>query len=107
MFVIFNSNFSDLFTTIAEQVHHILEDVFGHEKTAQHKGLRTSSTKYFRFNPVVGKAGTFPIDEIDEDELQSLCDIVDKYMATEEQQRKLQQLGEVVHPKSWIQRVFI
>jgi len=90
--------------TDAEQVHHVLEDVFGEEKTAQHKGRRTSSTKYFRFNPIIGEANSFPIDEIDEDKLQALCDMVDEYMAEEEQQSKLQQLGELVHPKSWIQR---
>lgn len=90
--------------TDAEQVHHILEDVFGEDTTAQHKGGRMSSTKYFRFNPIIGEANTFPIDETDEDKLQGLCDIVDAYMAEEEQQSKLRQLGEVVHPKSWIQR---
>jgi len=90
--------------TDAEQVHHVLEDVFGDGKTAQHKGRRTSSTKYFRFNPIVGDANTFPIDEIDEGKLQGLCDIVDEYMAEEEQKSKLKQLGDIVHPKSWIQR---
>jgi hypothetical protein len=63
-----------------------------------------SSTKYFRFNPIVGKPDSFPIDEIDPGRLQELCDIVDKYMAEDEQQNKLAKLGEVIHPKSWLQR---
>jgi len=63
-----------------------------------------ASTKYFRFNPIVGEPNSFPIDEIDEDRLQALCDIVDEYMDEDEQKSKLKQLGEVIHPKSWIQR---
>jgi len=90
--------------TDAERVHHILEDVFGEEKTAQHTGTKMESTKYFRFNPIVGEPNSFPIDEIDPDRLQELCDIVDEYMAEDEQQLKLQQLGEVIHRKTWIQR---
>lgn len=90
--------------TDAEQVHHILEDVFGEDKTAQHMGTKMASTKYFRFNPVIGDPNSFPIDEIDEDRLQGLCDIVDEYMAEDEQQAKLKQLGDIVHPKSFLQR---
>jgi hypothetical protein len=90
--------------TDAEGVHHVLEDVFGEEKTAQHTGTRMASTTYFRFNPIVGDPNSFPIDEIDPGRLQDLCDIVDVYMEEEEQQAKLQQLGEIIHPKSWIQR---
>lgn len=78
--------------------------MFGEEKTAQHSGTNMSSTKYFRFNPIVGRPDSFPIDEIDPGRLQDLCDIVDEYMAEEEQQRKLAKLGEVIHPKSWLQR---
>lgn len=63
-----------------------------------------ASTKYFRFNPVIGDPNSFPIDEIDEDRLQGLCDIVDEYMAEDEQQAKLKQLGDIVHPKSFLQR---
>mmetsp|Transcript_17445 Transcript_17445/g.37697 ORF Transcript_17445/g.37697 Transcript_17445/m.37697 type:complete len:920 (+) Transcript_17445:159-2918(+) len=90
--------------TDAEQVHHVLEDVFGEGKTAQHTGTQMATTKYFRFNPTVGKPDSFPIDEIDPGRLQELCDIVDKYMSEDEQKRKLQQLGDIIHPKSWIQR---
>ena len=36
--------------------------------------------------------------------LQELCDIVDDYMAEDEQKLKLQKLGEMIHPKSWLQR---
>ncbi|KAL9180648.1 hypothetical protein ACHAXT_011101 [Thalassiosira profunda] len=90
--------------TDAEQVHHVLEDVFGENKTAQHRRTSMESTKYFRFNPTVGEPDSFPIDEVDEDRLQDLCDIVDAYMSEDEQQRKLQQLGDIIHPKSWVQR---
>ena len=115
--------------TDAEQVHHVLEDVFGEDKTAQHVGKKGVSTKYFRFNPLIGTPDSFPIDEIDPKKLQGeyplssfvwqlhytylnliwmisdiprclldLCDIVDDYMAEDEQQSKLQQLNEVIHP---------
>ncbi len=84
--------------------HSFAQDVFGEEKTAQHKGTKMASTKYFRFNPSVGKPNSFPIDEVDPDRLQALCDIVDEYMAEDEQQEKLKQLGEVINPKSWVQR---
>lgn len=58
--------------TDAEQVHHVLEDVFGEDKTASHRGTRMASTKYLRFNPVVGEPNTFPIDETDPVKLQEL-----------------------------------
>lgn len=90
--------------TDAEQVHHVLEDVFGENKTAQHRRTRMDSTKYFRFNPTVGEPDSFPIDEVNEDRLQDLCDIVDAYMSEDEQQVKLQQLGDIIHPKAWVQR---
>lgn len=65
----------------------------------QHSGTKMSSTKYFRFNPLIGKPDSFPIDEVDPDRLQELCDIVDRYMEEEEQQAKLKQLGDVIHRK--------
>jgi hypothetical protein len=82
------------------------QDVFGEEKTAQHGGTKMASTTYFRFNANVGRpdSGKFPIDEIDPGRLQELCDIVDDYMAEDEQKLKLQKLGEMIHPKSWLQR---
>lgn len=89
--------------TDAEGVHHVLTDVFGDGKNAQPR-TQMASTQYFRFNPIVGEPNSFPIDEVDPGRLQGLCDIVDEYMAEEEQQLKLQKLGEVIHPKSWIQR---
>ena len=85
--------------TDAEQVHHVLEDVFGDDRTANFSGTKMSSTKYFRFNPIVGDPDSFPIDETDPKKLQDLCDIVDEYMAEETQQKKLQQLGDVIHPR--------
>ena len=80
------------------------QDVFGEEKTAQHGGTKMASTTYFRFNANVGRpdSGKFPIDEIDPGRLQELCDIVDDYMAEDEQKLKLQKLGEMIHPKSWL-----
>eukprot|EP00804_Cyclotella_cryptica_P010208 CCRYP_013828-RA/>CCRYP_013828-RA protein AED:0.12 eAED:0.12 QI:366/1/1/1/1/1/12/339/913 len=86
--------------TDAEQVHHVLQDVFGEGSTAQHSGTKMASTKYFRFNAVVGEPDSFPIDETDPRRLQELCDIVDNYMAEEEQQLKLKQLGEIINPPS-------
>jgi len=58
-----------------------------------------SSTQYFRFNPLIGEPDSFPIDEIDPDRLQELCDIVDRYMDEDEQKNKLEQLGDIIHPK--------
>jgi len=86
--------------TDAEQVHHVLQDVFGEGRTAQHSGTKMASTKYFRFNAVVGEPDSFPIDETDPRRLQELCDIVDNYMAEDEQQLKLKKLGEIINPPS-------
>lgn len=83
------------------------QDVFGEDKTAKHTGTKMASTKYFRFNPTVGKPDSYPIDEIDPVRLQELCNIVDEYMAEEEQQMKLKKLGEIIHPTSWLQRLGI
>ena len=84
--------------TDSEQVHHAMEDVFGDGSNAS-GGSKMSSTKYFRFNPLIGEPDTFPIDEIDPDRLQELCDIVDRYMDEDEQKEKLKQLGHIIHPK--------
>ncbi len=84
--------------TDSEQVHHAMEDVFGDGSNAS-GGSKMSSTKYFRFNPLIGEPDTFPIDEIDPDRLQELCDIVDRYMDEDEQKGKLKQLGDIIHPK--------
>ncbi|EED90234.1 predicted protein [Thalassiosira pseudonana CCMP1335] len=92
--------------TDAEQVHHVLEDVFGEGRTAQLRGTKMDSTAYFRFNAIVGKPDSFPIDEIDPVRLQELCNIVDRYMAEEKQQQKLKQLGNLIHPPSIFQRAF-
>lgn len=78
--------------------------MFGEGKNAQHARSKMASTKYFRFNANIGEPNSFPIDEIDPDKLQELCDTVDEYMTEDEQQLKLQQLGNIVHPKTWIQR---
>ncbi|KAL7500826.1 hypothetical protein ACHAWT_009002, partial [Skeletonema menzelii] len=84
--------------TDAEQVHHAMEDVFGEGANAR-GGSKMSSTKYFRFNPLIGEPDSFPIDEIDPVRLQELCDIVDRYMDEDEQKTKLKQLGDIIHPK--------
>mmetsp|Transcript_4552 Transcript_4552/g.9444 ORF Transcript_4552/g.9444 Transcript_4552/m.9444 type:complete len:938 (+) Transcript_4552:164-2977(+) len=84
--------------TDAEQVHHAMEDVFGEGSNAK-GGPQMSSTKYFRFNPLIGEPDSFPIDEIDPERLQELCDIVDRYMDEDEQKTKLKQLGDIIHPK--------
>jgi hypothetical protein len=85
---------------------HTPQDVFGEEKTAKHSGTKMASTSYFRFNANVGRpdSGKFPIDEIDPGRLQELCDIVDAYMEEDEQKVKLKKLGDLIHPKNWIQR---
>jgi predicted acylesterase/phospholipase RssA len=90
--------------TDAEQVHNVLEDVFGEGRTSQLCGTNVASTKYFRFNAIVGVANDFPIDEIDENRLEELCDIVDRYMAEEEQVSKLKMLGDVINPPSRLER---
>ena len=85
---------------------HHQQDVFGEDKTANFVGTKMASTKYLRFNPIVGDPDSFPIDETDPEKLQGLCDIVDEYMVEDEQQRKLQQLGEIIHPKSGYSMLF-
>jgi len=90
----------------AEQVHHVLEDVFGDGSTSQLCGTRMSSTKYFRFNPVVGVANDFPIDEVNPDRLEELVQIVNRYMAEDEQQKKLQRLGQIINRTPLVRRIF-
>jgi len=92
--------------TDAEQVHHVLEDVFGDGSTSQLCGTRMSSTKYFRFNPVVGVANDFPIDEVNPDRLEELVQIVNRYMAEDEQQKKLQRLGQIINRTPLVRRIF-
>ena len=84
--------------TDAESTHHMLDDVFGEGSG--------SSTRYFRFNPVIGPPESFPIDEVDPERLQDLCDIVDYYMESDEQQAELKELRRVVHSRrSMLSRV--
>lgn len=74
------------------------QDVFGDGANAK-GGAKMSSTKYFRFNPLIGEPDSFPIDEIDPDKLQDLCDMVDSYMDEDEQKLALRRLGDIIHPK--------
>jgi len=90
--------------TDAEQTHHILEDVLGQGTTAC-LGM-SSKTKYYRFNPVIGTADTFPIDGTDPDKLEELSQITTAYMEEPEQMAKLDEIVSILHGKRGWKRLF-
>jgi hypothetical protein len=57
-----------------EQIHHILEDILG-DTTFLSRSMSVSKTRYFRFNPVLGKPDEFPIDVTDPEKLIKLKQI--------------------------------
>ena len=84
--------------TDSEMTHHILEDMLGQEGGTNKLGRTpVSSTQYYRFNPVVGAKGDFPVDEVDEEKLEELSQIASAYMREPEQARKLRALVEILN----------
>lgn len=58
-----------------------------------------SETRYYRFNPCIGKSDAFPIDEIDPDKLEELTQITSAYMRESEQARKLSEIKDIINPQ--------
>jgi Patatin-like phospholipase len=95
--------------TDAEQVHHVLEDVFGSPSLLagpNSKASAMSRLQYFRFNPVVGRPDEFPIDVTDPAKLKKLRRITVDYLKEPEQEEKIKSIGAVLNGrKSWVQRL--
>lgn len=83
-----------------EQTHHILEDILGQGGTVKGR-YSISQTKYFRFNPVVGTADTFPIDNTDPVKLEELNEITTRYMKEPTQARKLREISAILGGQPW------
>jgi Patatin-like phospholipase len=94
--------------TDAEQVHHILEDIFGSGSLlggADAKSSAVSKLQYFRFNPVVGRPDEFPIDVTDPEKLAKLRRITIDYLREPEQKKKIERIGAVLNGRqSWLSR---
>mmetsp|Transcript_27043 Transcript_27043/g.38081 ORF Transcript_27043/g.38081 Transcript_27043/m.38081 type:complete len:512 (-) Transcript_27043:35-1570(-) len=94
--------------TDSEQVHHVLEDVFGEGGTARLGGRRStlSKTRYYRLNPVLGMPDDFPIDVTDPELLNEMFGICESYLQEPEQQVKLQEIGDILDGKHWWEKVW-
>ena len=55
-----------------------------------------SRTRYFRFNPVIGLPDEFPIDVTDPEKLAKLQQITRDYLKEPEQQRKVQEIADIL-----------
>jgi calcium-independent phospholipase A2-gamma len=94
--------------TDGEQIHHILEDILGDGATAQLGRSSVSNTRYERFNPIIGLPDEFPIDVTDPQKLLQLKEITREYMHEPEQQRRLQDLADLLQGRNgffkWLKR---
>ena len=88
--------------TDGEQIHHILEDILGGQGATARLGRSpvSAETKYYRFNPVVGTADTFPIDGTDPIKLEELSQLTTAYMNEPEQARKLNEIVDILKGRS-------
>lgn len=108
--------------TDAEQIHHILEDIFGSSsslfdttkgasriltnKSSSSSSSAVSKLQYFRFNPVIGRPDEFPIDVTDPEKLAKLRQITVDYLKQPEQQEKIEQIGTIVNGREhWLKRL--
>ena len=91
--------------TDGEQIHHILEDILG-DPAVFGRGTSVSRTKYFRFNPVIGKPDEFPIDVTDPEKLEKLRQITRQYMAEPEQQAKMDDVADILKKRPRWSRMF-
>lgn len=82
--------------TDGEQIHHIMEDILGDGGTAQLGRSHVSSTRYVRFNPILGLPDEFPIDVTDPEKLEKIKRITRAYMKEPEQQRKLNEIADIL-----------
>lgn len=79
--------------TDAESTHHVLEDILGSDMIAPSKA---TNTKYFRFNPIIGKPNSFAIDETDPTILEKLSGITKKYMNEKKQKESLDEIASIM-----------
>jgi calcium-independent phospholipase A2-gamma len=90
--------------TDGEQIHHVLEDVLGDAGVLS----SSTSTRYFRFNPVIGLPDEFPIDVTEPAKLARLKQIAREYMSTPEQRAKLSDIAAIMNGKKrlrkWLRR---
>ena len=83
--------------TDGEQVHHILEDILSDSAVlGRHRKSAISQTKYYRFNPILGMPDDFPIDVTDPSKLARLRQIARDYMDAPEQQRKIEEISDMI-----------
>lgn len=80
--------------TDAESTHHILEDILGSDMLAP---TQATNTKYYRFNPIVGKPDSFAIDETDPTILEQLSVITKKYMNEPKQKEQLDEIASIIN----------
>jgi predicted acylesterase/phospholipase RssA len=89
--------------TDGEQIHNVLEDVLGDTGV-----ISGSSTRYFRFNPVLGLPDEYPIDVTDPVKLAKLKSIAREYMKTPEQSEKVADIADILNGKQrwrkWVPR---
>lgn len=80
-----------------EQIHHILQDILGSNGAQVRRSQSLSNSYcYMRFNPILGYQDDFPIDITDPIKLERLKQVTRDYMASPEQQQKLQHLAKVL-----------
>jgi methyl coenzyme M reductase gamma subunit len=68
------------------------------------KRSASKTTRYFRFNPVVGTPDDFPIDVTDPAKLAELRKITTNYMTEQAQQQKLEQIGDILKGRKGFRR---
>jgi Patatin-like phospholipase len=97
--------------TDAEQIHHILEDVFGTPSLLNantDKSSAVSSLLYCRFNPVIGRPDEFPIDVTDPEKLMKLRHVTKEYLNEPQQREKIDQIDVLFNGrKSWFKRFLL
>lgn len=83
--------------TDAEQIHHVLEDILGEgSESAIQRGPHISQTRYYRLNPTLGLPDEFPIDVTEPAKLDRLQQIATEYLAEPAQQKKLEEIGDIL-----------
>lgn len=89
--------------TDGEQTHHILEDILGDPGSMV--GSSSGGTRYFRFNPVIGKPDEFPIDVTDPEKLLTLQRIATEYMDEPEQKERIDEIAAILRGQRWTKGV--
>lgn len=83
--------------TDTAKTHWVLQDILGQGTTTNPSSF--SDTKYFRFDPIIGKPSDFPIDATDPIRLEKLSKIASDYMEQPEQQEKLEEMTNILRGK--------